>query len=96
MRAGAPAMLSAAGTAAGVAPVRGLLPLIDAAGPLQRVHDFPAGADRLKSDAIGIEAVIVNGTLLRQGGEDQVDPEGALPGQLLRHGHASEVKQAAE
>lgn len=57
-------------------------------GPIQRVHDFPAGADRLIADADGIDAVIVNGTLLRQSGRDMVDPAGALPGKLLRNGHA--------
>lgn len=54
--------------------------------PLRRVYDFPGGADRLVSDAIGIEAVIVNGTVIREQGVDQVDPEGELPGRLLRGG----------
>jgi len=54
------------------------------AGPLRRVYDLPAGADRLVSDAGGIEAVIVNGTLVRRGGRDAVAPDGALPGALLR------------
>ena len=56
------------------------------AGPLKRVNDLPAGADRLQSEAIGISAVVVNGTLLRQDGVDQVDSAGALPGRLLRFG----------
>jgi N-acyl-D-aspartate/D-glutamate deacylase len=51
---------------------------------LRRVHDFPAGADRLISEATGIEAVIVNGTPIREHGKDVVDPEGALPGRVLR------------
>lgn len=55
-------------------------------GPLRRVYDLPAGADRLVSDAEGIEAVIVNGTVLRQHNEDRVDVEGALPGRMLRNG----------
>jgi N-acyl-D-amino-acid deacylase len=55
---------------------------------LRRVRDFPAGADRLVSDASGIRAVIVNGTLLRQDGHDVVDPDGPLPGRLLRGGRA--------
>ncbi|NRA03121.1 MAG: amidohydrolase family protein [Myxococcales bacterium] len=56
--------------------------------PLRRVKDFPAGADRLVSDAIGIEAVIVNGRLLREHGQDLCDPEGPLPGRLIRGGRA--------
>ncbi len=32
-------------------------------GPLKRVYDLPAGADRLVSEASGIDAVIVNGKL---------------------------------
>ena len=54
--------------------------------PLRRVHDLPGGGDRLVSDATGIEAVIVNGVRLREGGTDRVDPEGELPGRLLRGG----------
>jgi N-acyl-D-aspartate/D-glutamate deacylase len=57
------------------------------AGELQRVYDFPGGADRLISEASGIEAVIVNGALLRQHNRDMVDPAGPLPGRILRHGH---------
>src|SRR5262249_38994037 len=34
------------------------------AGPLKRVYDLPAGADRLVSEARGIHAVIVNGTIV--------------------------------
>jgi N-acyl-D-amino-acid deacylase len=52
--------------------------------PLERVHDFPGGADRLVSSAYGIEAVIVNGIPIREQGRDVVDPEGELPGQVLR------------
>ncbi len=63
-------------------------PATVAAGPLRRVNDLPAGADRLVADAIGIDAVIVNGVVVRQDGRDVVDPAGALPGKVLRHGHA--------
>jgi N-acyl-D-amino-acid deacylase len=60
-----------------------------AAGPLQRVHDLPAGADRLISEAHGIDCVIVNGAVIRQGGTDVVSPIGqALPGRVLRNGRA--------
>ena len=52
--------------------------------PLRRVNDFPAGADRLVADAEGISAVVVNGTLVREEGRDVVDPEGPLPGHLIR------------
>ena len=56
-------------------------------GPLRRVHDLPGGADRLVSDASGIGAVIVNGTLLRRDGADAL-ANGSLPGCLLRNGRA--------
>jgi N-acyl-D-aspartate/D-glutamate deacylase len=59
------------------------------AGKLRRVNDFPAGADRLVSDASGIEAVIVNGATIRRRGVDAVDPTGRLPGKLLRGGRAA-------
>ena len=52
----------------------------------RRVYDLPAGADRLISDATGIDAVVVNGTLIRHGGEDTVTSDSTLPGKLLRHG----------
>ena len=67
-----------------------------AAAPLERVYDQPGGADRLRADAIGIDAVIVNGTLLRQNNIDMVDPTGDLPGKLLRNGTASAYSLAAE
>jgi N-acyl-D-aspartate/D-glutamate deacylase len=56
--------------------------------PLRRVRDLPGGADRLVSDAVGIRAVVVNGTLLREDGRDAVDPAGPLPGRILRGGRA--------
>jgi N-acyl-D-aspartate/D-glutamate deacylase len=55
---------------------------------LRRVHDQPAGAARLVADATGIDAVIVNGSLVRRDGRDAVDADGELPGLLLRSGHA--------
>ena len=58
------------------------------ASALRRVHDFPAGQDRLVADACGIDAVIVNGVVLRRDNTDQVSTDGPLPGRLLRHGHA--------
>jgi N-acyl-D-aspartate/D-glutamate deacylase len=58
------------------------------ASPLRRVQDFPGGAERLVSDATGVEVVIVNGAVLRRGSADQIDARGALPGRVLRGGHA--------
>lgn len=54
------------------------------AGKIRRVNDLPAGAERLVVDAYGIDAVIVNGKLVRQHGADVGDPTGPLPGRLLR------------
>ncbi len=56
---------------------------------LSRVYDLPAGQDRLVAQAKGIQAVIVNGTVIR---EDNVDAVGAgdkLPGQVLRGDNAA-------
>ncbi len=58
-------------------------------GPLERVRDFPAGADRLISRASGIEAVVVNGTVIRERGEDVVAADGELPGRVLRGGQGA-------
>ncbi|HYR67094.1 MAG TPA: amidohydrolase family protein [Reyranella sp.] len=58
-------------------------------GPLRRVYDLPAGADRLVSDASGIDAVIVNGKLIRRDGKDAVAANAKLPGRLLRSGRAA-------
>ncbi len=55
---------------------------------LRRVQDFPAGADRLVSDALGVRAVVVNGTVVREDDVDQVEPDGPLPGRVLRGGGA--------
>jgi len=52
--------------------------------PVRRVFDLPAGADRLVADAIGMHAVLVEGTIVRQDGHDVVDPGGVLPGRVLR------------
>ncbi len=55
---------------------------------LRRVSDLPAAGDRLIADAAGIDAVWVNGTEIRRAGTDVLDPDGALPGRLLRGGVA--------
>lgn len=57
-----------------------------AAGPLRRVNDLPAGEPRLVSDAIGIDAVIVNGVVVREQGRDALAAGDAMPGRLLRKG----------
>ncbi len=60
------------------------------ASPLKRVNDLPAGEDRLISDATGIDAVIVNGALLRENNVNALDVvNGKLPGRLLRNGAAA-------
>ena len=60
-----------------------------AAGTLRRVYDLPGKADRLVADATGIDAVIVNGQLIRHHNADIVDAHGPLPGKVLRGGRAS-------
>lgn len=55
-----------------------------ACGELERVHDFPAGADRLIAPAHGMRAVVVAGEVLREENRDQIDPEGPLPGRVVR------------
>ena len=59
------------------------------ASALRRVHDLPAGEDRLIADASGISAVIVNGTLIRENDTDVLGAKDRLPGRLLRHGAAA-------
>ena len=54
--------------------------------PVRRVRDFPAGADRLVADALGIRAVLVEGVPVREEGRDVLDPRGPLPGRVLRGG----------
>jgi N-acyl-D-amino-acid deacylase len=61
---------------------------------LRRVADQPAGAERLVADAVGIDAVIVNGVLIRRDGVDTIDAEGPLPGRLLRNGSAEPRRPA--
>src|SRR4051812_3835843 len=58
-------------------------------GPLKRVYDLPAGADRLVSEAHGIDVVIVNGKVIRRNGTDVVAANDKLPGRLLRSGRAA-------
>jgi N-acyl-D-aspartate/D-glutamate deacylase len=51
---------------------------------MYQVHDLPMGARRLRSDAEGIEYVIVNGAVLRDSTGYVVDQDGPLPGKVLR------------
>ena len=60
------------------------------AGPLERVHDLPAGADRLISKPRGIDAVLVNGMPLPAPGAAWPDGQ-AYPGRLLRNGVARQA-----
>jgi N-acyl-D-amino-acid deacylase len=57
--------------------------------PLERVHDQPAGQDRLIAEARGVDAVIVNGRLLRRDNADALAAGEALPGKVLRGGKAA-------
>lgn len=58
-------------------------PDLVSAGPLERVYDLPAGADRLISRPNGIEQVWVNGQALPAPGDSPV-PGWKLPGQVIR------------
>ncbi|MGB1140479.1 MAG: N-acyl-D-amino-acid deacylase family protein [Halioglobus sp.] len=70
-------------------------PATVSAGALRRVQDLPGGAERLLSDATGVDAVIVNGVVLRQDNVDRVTPgEDSLPGRILRS-NAAGVSTAA-
>jgi N-acyl-D-amino-acid deacylase len=50
-------------------------------GPLKRVYDQPAGAERLIKEPIGVEHVLVNGGFIRRAG---VSHSGVASGRLLR------------
>ena len=53
-------------------------------GPLERVYDLPAGADRLISIPTGVRAVVVNGTVVRRDNETMLGADDSMPGHLLR------------
>ncbi len=56
-----------------------------APGPLRRIRDFPANAERLTADAsVGITHVLVNGTPIRRDGEMDQGGVDAHPGDILR------------
>ena len=55
-----------------------------APGPLRRVNDFPAGAERLTADQPeGMRHLLVNGTQVIADGELQAGAVAARPGQLV-------------
>ncbi len=60
-------------------------------GPLRRVRDFPAGAERLTADRpSGVVHVIVNGTPIRVDGQQIDDADAGRPGRVVRPiSHAS-------
>ena len=51
-----------------------------ASKPREPVNDMPAGGSAVKRDAVGIDYVVVNGTVLLDNGE----LTDALPGQIVR------------
>ncbi len=51
--------------------------------PREPLATLPAGGVQVKRDAVGIDKVIVNGTVLLENGE----LTGALPGQIIRGGN---------
>jgi N-acyl-D-aspartate/D-glutamate deacylase len=56
-----------------------------APGPLRRVRDFPAGAERLVADAPeGIAHVVVNGSVIHADGKPLAEAVEQRPGALLR------------
>ena len=56
-----------------------------APGPLRRVHDLPAGADRLVADQpSGITHVMVNGTAIRVDGDAVATAVEERPGRIVR------------
>jgi N-acyl-D-aspartate/D-glutamate deacylase len=60
-------------------------PATVAPGPLRRVRDFPADADRLTADQPeGMRHVLVNGTPIRSDGKAALD---ARPGRLVVQGN---------
>jgi N-acyl-D-amino-acid deacylase len=59
-------------------------PATVAPGPLRRVRDFPADAERLTADApSGMRHVIVNGTPIQLDGTARVSPDDPRPGHVV-------------
>jgi N-acyl-D-aspartate/D-glutamate deacylase len=58
-----------------------------APGPIRRVHDFPAGGERLIADKPeGMRHMLVNGEPIRRDGESLARPAAGGPGRVLRGG----------
>jgi len=53
-------------------------------GRMSQSHDLPNGARRLRSDGIGVDYVVVNGTVLRTPDGYALTEEDQLPGKVLR------------
>ena len=54
-------------------------------GPLRRIRDFPADGERLVADRPeGMTHVLVNGTVIREGGTPVDGALATRPGKLLR------------
>jgi N-acyl-D-aspartate/D-glutamate deacylase len=66
-------------------------PELVGAGPVEVRHDLPGGAWRLYGEAVGIQHVIVNGTIILDHGE----ATGARPGMALRSGRDTETCAAS-
>jgi N-acyl-D-aspartate/D-glutamate deacylase len=53
-------------------------------GPLRRVHDFPAGGERLTADApVGMTHTLVNGVVIRADGRPEAEGVETRPGVLM-------------
>ena len=59
-------------------------------GPLRRVRDFPAGAERLTAEEpSGVRHVLVNGVAIRSDGRSRLDSLERRPGAWAAVGNAS-------
>ena len=62
-------------------------PMTVAPGPIRRVRDFPANADRLTADApVGVRHVLVNGVPIQTDGESHATTMDERPGQRPHQG----------
>jgi N-acyl-D-aspartate/D-glutamate deacylase len=61
------------------------------ASPMTTVRDLPAGAPRLTSAPVGVQDVVINGSVVVEGGT----PTGELPGRLIRSGRDTTTVRAS-